>query len=415
MISVVPIATLVLVILDNCFSSTAFIPSPFFAWSLNSLELPFRFVLTHKDITRNAILEVAADILKQHKRLVTSNRYRNYRNDERRLIQTFHGSRQLGRVKQFRSAIGAITRANIRVDLSRSAFNAAAHFDSEEFREGQERLIEKRESIVSLVGSSNLHAARRECGEMLHTLQDFYSHSNWVENGNLHTYNLLGQPGTEISPVASKSMPTCIDCKEKPALFSRKYGRAYAKAYFCENNILGYLKDHGFLTSGYLINSGFNKSPLPARLYGKCSHGGFSNERIGRICRGGINKDSPFKLWSPHYYYFERAAELAQQATLEILQQIRIDINNDELFGNFLGISLKTNSKVVDDRDFDEGRSREVSDEDSIISFSSLILFGFVNHSIPIDSSVVRAKIAITGNEIKVVVFSPRGKEFHWT
>ena len=54
--------------------------------------------------------------------------------------------------------------------------------------------------------------------------------------------------------------------------------------------------------------------------------------------QGGINKDSPYAAVSPHYYVHKKAAEVAEQATIDMLRDLCRDVDNDLLFGAYLGI-----------------------------------------------------------------------------
>lgn len=54
----------------------------------------------------------------------------------------------------------------------------------------------------------DLKQARQLLGQLLHTLQDFYSHSNWVELGNKNINENIGI-NEDIGPVASKTQSTC--------------------------------------------------------------------------------------------------------------------------------------------------------------------------------------------------------------
>jgi hypothetical protein len=56
-----------------------------------------------------------------------------------------------------------------------------AHFDDELFLEGQERLMILRSQMITKLREGNVYEARIWLGRQLHALQDFYSHSNWVE------------------------------------------------------------------------------------------------------------------------------------------------------------------------------------------------------------------------------------------
>ena len=91
------------------------------------------------------------------------------------------------------------------------------------------------------------------------------------------------------------------------------------------------------LTSGYLSNflAGGENSKLP----GKCSIGGYRDSTTTSFATGGINKDSTCEEWSPHFDMHADAAQVAQQATIDLLLDIRNEVNDDTLFLPFLGLS----------------------------------------------------------------------------
>ena len=79
---------------------------------------------------------------------------------------------------------------------SRGEFaDPVAHCDNELLPECSQRLIDlKNSAIAALTGSSPDGAqARRQTARALHTLQDFYSHSNWIELGNAGANLALGR------------------------------------------------------------------------------------------------------------------------------------------------------------------------------------------------------------------------------
>jgi hypothetical protein len=96
---------------------------------------------------------------------------------------------------------------------------------------------------------------RESFGALLHTVQDFYSHSNWIEIGHrdpnkgIGKYQILGK-------YASKGMRTCIDCKDDK----------------CRTNIHPSIIENNALTNGYFglqvlgVNLGDTVKPV-----GKCS------------------------------------------------------------------------------------------------------------------------------------------------
>ncbi|XP_078472874.1 von Willebrand factor A domain-containing protein 7-like [Lampetra planeri] len=68
------------------------------------------------------------------------------------------------------------------------------HFDAEMFVASQQKLVSQRNGLIRLlqkkeVTSYDYSTARKLTGILLHTLQDFYSHSNWIEMGNTEPKN----------------------------------------------------------------------------------------------------------------------------------------------------------------------------------------------------------------------------------
>ena len=92
---------------------------------------------------------------------------------------------------------------------------APAHFDAEQFESGQSYLVVLHQSVVSSIQAGDYDTARKDKGQTFHILQDFYSHSNWIENGNPAPNPVLGQPNKQIENVASPMQQTCTDCASK--------------------------------------------------------------------------------------------------------------------------------------------------------------------------------------------------------
>ena len=297
-------------------------------------------MMTHRQMTRNAILEVAAKVLRANtnpRDSQSSQRLSALSSlDEDSLITAYYGLNN--RKKQlFKDAVEKVQKATAAVDFKRSGENklAAAHFDSEQFESGQNRLIALRQSVVSSIQAGNYDMARRDSGRMFHTLQDFYSHTNWIENGNRAPNPVLGQLNKRIDNIASPTQQTCLDnCV-------RKRSEHNIFNYFdCPDNLVESLMLNGVLTSGYGSGSMDNDGIVIEKPNGKCSHGGIrilhSNQELP--ARGGINKDSPYAAVSPHYYLYSEAAAVAQQATIDMLRDMRRDVNDDLLFGTYLGV-----------------------------------------------------------------------------
>ncbi|KAM4546120.1 von Willebrand factor A domain-containing protein 7-like isoform 1-T1 [Odontesthes bonariensis] len=223
--------------------------------------------------------------------------------------------------KTFRRAIVFIQLRNIRVDI-RFALNSSFHFDDEMFVQGR-RIIT--EGMIAVKASNKLEkyeAARQKLGEILHPLQDFYSHSNWVELGNTLPNSNLIRADTSIGHIAAESRATCRNCDGDD----------------CRNNILEDIISGSILTSGYFdIKPIFSTKPK-----GKCSHGGIV-DRTSRIePKGGINKDS---FSSSHGHFHTQAANMAIAATSQLLEDIRGAAGNRP-FLEMVGIS-KGSSKAL--------------------------------------------------------------------
>lgn len=311
-----------------------------------------RGTVTHGDMTRGAILQVARDVFLDNPNsevVGSSQRISSLEDsaDEKSLVNAYYGRKETSITNTFKSAIQVIQEANADVDLKNEEDLAKAHFDCEQFQAGQNRLIRLRGSAASSIRERNFDLARQETGQLLHTLQDFYSHSNWLENGNLNIYRVLGRVNERPEPVADVDQPTCLDCEVSGTVVLGRiisYGtrllgifgvkrREHAKnLYSCSDNLRSYLREHGVLTSGYYTGSEDSYGQLIPKLEGKCNHGGFLDSTSDLSATGGINKDSTNEEWSPHHYHHVRAAQMAEEVTIDILQLIREDVNDDALF-----------------------------------------------------------------------------------
>lgn len=299
--------------------------------------------VTHKEMSRDAILECILELLKDNPNDPHSLQRLNDLDDdfdESDLIRAYHGELNRCRKNALEEAIEMIEDANADVDFDEKD-TAAAHFDSEAFESGQNRLVELREAVIMNIKNRNFDRARRDTGRILHTLQDFYSHSNWIEMGNMEPYSMLGRPGERLKNLASFRTPTCNDCKKLGGVsFYLKliFSNTASYHYRCDSNIRSEINNGRILTSGYYTGQVDTENNVIEKPYGKCSHGGFRDPSSDQHGKGGINKDAPINEWSPHYFLHSEAAHVAQQATLNIMNEIRDNIQNDELFGSFLGL-----------------------------------------------------------------------------
>lgn len=209
-------------------------------------------------------------------------------------------------------ALDQIIEANARVDEDQTS--SAKHFDGENAAGAQLRLATLKQNVLDALRSDPINAtgARDNLGSALHTIQDFYSHSNWVELGNSSAHPGVGRPGA--LPFAGAGVPTCSGFTDT--------GKTCANA----SNLVGSL-----LTSGYY---GGEDRAKPGPL--KCSHGGPldksspSSDPIGYF-REGINKDTLYCDISPHSSYHGTAAAAAIAGTQQFIEDIKAEITPAQL------------------------------------------------------------------------------------
>jgi len=101
-------------------------------------------------------------------------------------------------------AIAAMTTGNAAVDEDQG--RSQLHFDAENFKGGFRILVEERSRALAAIRVYDATAARTALGRSLHTLQDFYSHSSWLDQGNGVPFDLLTNPGDSGLPGASASL-----------------------------------------------------------------------------------------------------------------------------------------------------------------------------------------------------------------
>lgn len=210
------------------------------------------------------------------------------------------------------NAVNEIVDANWKTDLKESE-TKEAHFDSEVFPGGSERVKTLKEEVITLVtkakDNNDLCKARQQVGRALHTVQDFYSHSNWVELGHSSPdiNTKIGREKFEPSDFAAPETPTCPDDK-------------------------AILRGAGLtqLTSGYYVSMA-QACDLPK--VGKCIHG-WNSSIIGPKPCPGLNKDN----YPRGGENFCKAKALAVEATKDFLSQIFDDsrMKNVEAIKNLM-------------------------------------------------------------------------------
>ncbi len=192
------------------------------------------------------------------------------------------------------------------------------HFDNELFERGSTRLQTLKQGVVNALravkqtedcncspkdDNNNAEAgkaARKLLGQALHSLQDFYAHSNWVE---------LGFRGAEIDSRLGRSI-----VPNPPASFAPARSGDPGSL----NPALVGTRDINSLTSGYFIGLGPRASCQAPN--GKMRHG------APVVCTNGLNKD---KNDRPGY---AEAEALALVATRDFVNQIIAE--DPEIRGN---------------------------------------------------------------------------------
>ena len=246
----------------------------------------------HTLITRNGLLKTSIHFLRDNPQYLKNQELTYFLYDVlRELSEKPKAAKEtidtISSQIKFINAINEIQSANVEMDSSPANSTAAVHFDGEQFLLGSQRLIKLRQELITLLlKGDKLQHARNLAGNALHTLQDFYSRSNWIELGNTLPLNALAQPGSDIwqeNVIAGATEPTCRNC-----LSDEQSNESTDK---CANNLIT-----GKLTSGYRSGQDIKK-PVDK---GKCSHGGQTDDSRLKPATGGINKDSSSKRESPH-------------------------------------------------------------------------------------------------------------------
>ena len=213
-------------------------------------------------------------------------------------------------IKFSKRAIDQVRDATAGVDeifSGRGEFNVpTAHCDDELLPECTQRLITIKGTVVTRSKAKDGEEARAQLGRALHTLQDFYAHSNWVNSpgpGNASFNSVLGTGTMTRLPITAA---TCID-----DFFDRTLTGAGLTS----------------ITTGY-----FGGIEPPA---GKCAH--------GVLPGAGINKDEPGRP------FFAEARARAVDGTRDFVNQILSTLGSDDAAVRALMDARGTLAFVIDD------------------------------------------------------------------
>jgi len=152
---------------------------------------------THQNITNWAIHVVATNVIQENKTAYPA------------------GPDTLS-TDSFREALAQLLAASAQPDLSYDEQTSPeAHFDAEEFSDSSRRIAKLRRQTISAIKTFRMKTARNFAGRAIHTLQDFYSHSNWIELGNnvIHPgLDFQDYTGITSDKVARPDQTSCNDC-----------------------------------------------------------------------------------------------------------------------------------------------------------------------------------------------------------
>jgi hypothetical protein len=189
------------------------------------------------------------------------------------------------------------------------------HFDSENYSTSSLRIVKLKEAIIANLSSSspNGAVARAQLGQALHTIQDFYAHSTWVQIGGTGINMELGRQVLENTDndLASPVAATCSD-SDHATLTSPVGQTEVTTGFFLAS------KDNGTGTTGICYIG---------PVAGKCRHGDFGANDLSSIygvCPTGISQDRPSRP------FYSQATSLAIAATNDFVSQI-LDYNGGAL------------------------------------------------------------------------------------
>ncbi|XP_037085518.1 von Willebrand factor A domain-containing protein 7-like [Pollicipes pollicipes] len=263
------------------------------------LEAPVQQTWTHRNITREAMKRAAV----RRFRALANDRRINYGPDELDTVANvfikLYGRNATGAGVAFAARAELLADQVARADSGAAGIDPRYHFDAEQLKEAQKLLqVRHQQLVTSLVSGGRAAGALRLLGLQLNAIQDFYSHSSWVDLGRNGINFALGIPGQDVGAAAEENDVVCVDCDQADGT--------------CYNNVI---RD-GRLTSGYLSGQRINgASVTKPQNRGKCSHGGVGDSSRTQPAIGGVSKDSLAPCFSPHHYAHSRAAEFAVQAS----------------------------------------------------------------------------------------------------
>ncbi|KAK4293733.1 hypothetical protein Pmani_033592 [Petrolisthes manimaculis] len=244
---------------------------------------------------------------------------------------------------RFIKAVNSIAMANVKTDSSHQyRYDPAIHSDGEQLDAVQQKLLDRYSKISASVIDEAYSAVRSLLGTSLHSIQKFYAHSTWIEQGNTGILEGLGIPdNTFDGMLAEATEDVCTSCPSSQG--------------YCSGNVIS---GAGLSSGYYTYPSELGASQLVPKptTGGKCSHGGSLDVSSYDEAKGGVNKDTTSPCFSPHHNLHADAAEAAVQATdyylkhtEKMIGMIKYRLLFDLYQGTALSVSIDTTGSMGED------------------------------------------------------------------
>ena len=343
-------------------SSVSFVPWQFVNFAIDKVDEALKLDLgmvsesiSHSKITRNGLVRSVALYFYEQKggsQKIKLDDMDRYTNDIKQLYIDFYDSSLLS-LNLIKVAYEISLEAGSVDTNDKTKDMPYAHFDAEKFKESNRRVIELMTKINVSIAKGEYMIAKIQIPMVLHTIQDFYSHSNWVESGNTKINAAIGSEEFDNQLAASPTDPdTCnnncelitVQCSFLETGFVEAIKfldhdfvlSCPTKYYKCSGNLVMLNK----LVSGYYTNQKLpdgTEISNPGNL-NKCNHGGLLDvNSYSKQALGGVNKDSGMYLLSPHAHLHKQAALLAELHTEYFFNSIRKNFG-DEKFAQLLSL-----------------------------------------------------------------------------
>jgi hypothetical protein len=217
-------------------------------------------------------------------------------------------------------AIQEVAQANIDTDCGGDANCACVecqadpsrHFDNEAFAASSQRILRLKEAILANITAASPHgfAARADLGQALHTVEDFYAHSTWLQTRHTALNAKLGREVLDASIDPDLASPAAVVCGADHA--------SWTDAGYSEVTT-------GFFQVGADDKTGTKGicwiGPELVSFGGKCRHGDFRADDLTAlfglgVCPDGISQDRPGRP------YYAQAFGLSRTADVDFLDQL---------------------------------------------------------------------------------------------